>query len=317
MLSRVAERMYWIGRYLERCESTARLVGVTSAAALDLPRGVEPGWASLLTIIGAEATFHGRYQNADERNVVRFLLADAWHSASLVQSVSLARENARTTREIMPTESWELINDLHRHVSENAQSGVARRGRHEFLAAVIAAAQQITGQLDGTMSHDHPWQFFRLGQTLERADMSTRIIDACSVITDARGRGESPPESFESVLWMSLLRSLSALQMYRQTMRERVSGEDVLRYLLGDRRFPRAVAFCLDEMESTLRHLPRPAVPLRCVSDARSVLFDSDVETLMSGGLRGYLDRLQLEFGIIHSHIGQTWFNGATHAAGA
>lgn len=317
MLSRVAERMYWIGRYLERCEDTARLVGVNATLMLDLPKGTRPSWPALIAIAGAEPEFHAHYQNADERNIVKFLLADTFNPSSIISSTALARENARTTREVMPSEAWERINNLHLHARENAASGVLRRGRHEFIENIISACQQITGMLHGTMSHDRAFQFFVLGQSLERADMTTRIVDVASLIPEATAPdGTAKAATYESVLWMSVLRSLSAFQMYRQNMRERVNGEDVLSYILHDQRFPRAVAFCLDEMESCLRHLPRPTVPLKCLGDAREVLHNVEIDELLAGGLGGYLDDLQREIGVIHAHIESTWFSADIARAG-
>ena len=120
MLSRVAERLYWMGRYFERVESTARLVNAYTNQILDLPRGVDPGWRQLVDINGSNEIFETHYQNYDERNTVKFLLADAFNPGSVVSALAMARENVRTTRDVLPTEVWDHANELHLYCRENA-----------------------------------------------------------------------------------------------------------------------------------------------------------------------------------------------------
>ena len=125
MLSRVAESLYWMGRYAERAENVARLTNVNANLLLDLPRGIAPGWAPLVAIMGGQADYDARYTDYEERNVVRFLLMDSDNPSSVLSSLAQARENARTVRDIMPREAWELINELHHYAREHASSGVS------------------------------------------------------------------------------------------------------------------------------------------------------------------------------------------------
>lgn len=307
MLSRVAERMYWLGRYLERAENTARLVGVNANLLLDLPRAVRLVWRALIDITGAEAAFEQHYQNADERNVCKFLLADAFNPVSVMSSLAMARENGRTTREVIPTEIWEQVNDLYLYARDNAAKGTTRGGRHEFLNQVVSACQRIAGGLAGTMTHGPAYNFIRLGRNLERADMTTRIVDVgCAnllpnddVVRDT---------AFENILWMSVLRSLSAYQMYRQHVHDRVNGEDVVAYLLQDLKFPRAVGHCLHEVSVCLQELPRNEAPLRSVTRLQRRVADADIAALLDGGLHQFIDEMQQELGDTHGHIAATWF---------
>jgi uncharacterized alpha-E superfamily protein len=178
MLSRVAERTYWAARYLERIENTVRLIGVYDKLMFDLPKNVGIGWYNLITINSAEEAFNERYKIHDERNVVKFLLGDDTNPSSVTASLKFARENLRTSRDVVPAESWEMINELHLFVVENLQKGVNRSQRFNFLDGVIKSCQQIQGLMVGTMPRDVVWYFMKLGRNIERADMTTRLVDA-------------------------------------------------------------------------------------------------------------------------------------------
>ncbi len=311
MLSRVAERVYWLGRYMERCENTARLVNVNSNLLLDLPRGVRVGWGSLIDISGTEEYFNQETDKADERAVMRFLLIDRSNPASLLNSLNWARENARITREIIPSEAWELVNDLYLDLKENANRLLVRRDRNRLLRQVIGQVQQLTGLLAGCMSHNNAYDFIRLGRNLERTDMTSRIVDAGASnllreLTESEGEAAEP---FDNILWMSVLSSLSAYQMYRQHVLDRVNAEDVVTFLLQDTRFPRAVAHCLGELDSCLRKLPNSDEALRAVASVRRKTDAVKIEELLSEDrLHGFIDDLQQQVADVHWQIADTWF---------
>jgi uncharacterized alpha-E superfamily protein len=283
LLSRVAERVYWQARYLERAENVARLLHVFSALQLDLPKGTKLGWQTLVQITGHEEQFVEKYKQENERNVVRFLLAER-NGISLVDMLAFARENARTTREIMPTEAFELINGLYYFARDNAEAGISRAERNEILDQIVSRSQQIGGLMAGTMSRDEAYSFVRLGRSLERADMTTRIVDVDSQklmpeleVEDAEPEAREP---YENILWMNVLRSSSAYQMYRQHVRERINGEDVVRFLLQNEQLPRSAAHNLT-MTKVLRNLPNSnKVNLAGEQDAKLVR-DADVNRLL------------------------------------
>ncbi|HEY0663399.1 MAG TPA: alpha-E domain-containing protein, partial [Thiobacillaceae bacterium] len=177
MLSSVAERIYWAARYLERAENTARLVSVYDSLLLDLPRGIDISWYNLIELNSATEAFAERYRVRDERNVVKFLLADADHSGALVNSLRMVRENLRTTRDVFAPEVWEFVNDLFYFATDNVAQGTGRKLRHQFTSGIIRGCEQVNGQIAATTSRDAPWQFIQLGRHLERADMTTRILD--------------------------------------------------------------------------------------------------------------------------------------------
>lgn len=305
MLSRVAERMYWFGRYIERIENTARLISVNTDLVLDLPN-VKHIWGSLINITGYEENFAARFSNQDERNVIKFLLDD--DSCSIMSSVRLARENARTTREIMPREAWVKINKLYLHLEKNLHKAIKRDGRHKLLSEIVAQCQELNGYLSGCLSVNEAYNFMRIGTNLERADMTTRILDVgCLNLLNP----ELPDiREYESILWMNVLMSLTAYQMYRQHVDDVINGEDVADFLLKDEKFPRAVAHCLADVNESFQSLPNHENALRTVTHAQRVIGNADVADLLNTeSLHDYIDQVQAEFGVIHNEIVNTWIN--------
>ncbi|MBS1221808.1 MAG: hypothetical protein H6R24_1381 [Proteobacteria bacterium] len=325
MLSRVAQNIYWMTRYVERAEDTARLINVNTNLLLDLPRTTTFGWLPLIFIVGAESQFFEKdpHRLVDEANVVRFLINDRDHPGSIISSLAAARENLRTTRDTVPREAWEQINGLYIYARDHVPS---RRGRYEFLRRVILGAQQIGGLLAGAMSRTAAYDFVRLGHYLERADMTTRILDvrSANLLSHARQTQQSQGQSqmqtqtpastqeeqdpFESIQWMSVLKSLSAYQMYRQQVRVRVSGPDVLKFLLQDEYFPRAVAFCLRQLDICLRKLPRHDAALAALAALRQKLNAATVPELSREGLHDFIDEVQIGLSQLHDQIAAAYF---------
>lgn len=310
MLSRVAERIYWQARYLERAENTARLLSVFSTLLLDLPPNTKLGWRSLVEITGTVEEFDKKYKSANERNVMRFLLLDS--ISSLVRTLENTRENARTTREIMPLEAFEQINDLYHYAKDYGAASVSGASRNKFLEEVISNCHEISGLMAGSMSRGAAYSFVRLGRSLERADMVTRVIDVGSgnllPDIDAVKKRVVSNEPYENTLWMNILRSLTAYQMYRQHVRHRVNGEDVVRFLLQDENFPRAAAHALTTISKVLKNLPNNARAMRQVTTTLRVVEKGNIGTLLEAGLFQYIDDLQIEIAKIHTNIAGTWF---------
>jgi uncharacterized alpha-E superfamily protein len=304
MLSRTAERMYWFGRYVERAENTARLISVNTNLILDMP-GINYIWHSLVDISGYREVFHRRFTVEDERNVIRFLLND--EECSLTHSVRMARENARTSREIMPNEAWHKINELHIYLNNNTDAGLKRVGRHKFLQDIINQCQETTGYLAGCMSNDVAYSFIKLGRNLERADMTTRILDVgCVNLLDP---DHAEIVEHEDILWMNVLHSLTAYQMYRQHVKDRVNGEDVVSFLLTNKNFPRAVAHCLSEVTECFNRLPNADHPLRQIGHSHRSLLACNAEALLRDSeLHAYIDEIQLDLADLHGQIATTWF---------
>lgn len=306
MLSRVAANLYWLGRYVERAENTARLINVNSNLLLDLPKRVRLGWQPIIDIFGAGDVYGQQHESADERSVVRFLVASPANPGCILNSLTMARENARTVRDIIPREAWEQINDLYLLVKNDTNRAFAQRSRFDFLRQVILGAQTLTGLLAGTMTHDEGYAFLRIGRNLERADMGTRIMDVRSASLLPDMPEELTP--FENIQWMSVLKSMTAYQMYRRSVRLRVRRQDVLRFLLQSRQFPRSFLHCLCEVDGCLRDLPGNERAVAQVHELQSKLAAIDVEKLQQGQLHTALDKLQLGLAAVSDAVVASYF---------
>lgn len=308
MLSRVAETLYWLSRHLERAENTARIVLVNANLDLDLPRGVSPGWQPLVDIVGGTAEYDTRRKHYDERGVVSFLVSDSQYSGSIVSSVQAARANARTVREMIPRELWEHVNDLHLYAREHLRGGLARNRRHEHLQHVIQSVQTFTGMLEGTMSVGVGHRFLEMGRYLERADMTSRIVDvrSQSLLHEDVTEGLRP---FENIQWMNVLKSLTGYQMYRLKKRVRVHQEAVLEFLLLDDEFPRSVLYCVQRVEEGLSLLPVNGAPLKAVARARAHLRERRVQKVTADSLHDYLTTLQRGLAGVHAALVTTYFD--------
>lgn len=310
MLSRVAENFYWLARYIERTENIARMVSVNGHLQLDLPASARTGWEPLVAITGNQAAFGRLYKAATEKNVVAFLVHDERNPGSILSSLKVAREDARTMRDIMPREAWEQISGLHMLAVQRSSKGDLKPDRDQYLRAIILGAQTITGLLAGTMSHGVGYDFLRMGRNLERADMTSRIIDVRSAdLLPEHGGGLRP---FETIQWMSVLKSLSAYQMYRQHVEQSVRRVPVLGFLLKDKDFPRAVFHTLGEIESCLANLPRNREALDVIRNLRKTVSDADMETLQDRALNRFIDDLQIMLNDLHDRIAATYFRADT-----
>lgn len=305
MLSRVAQRAYWLSRYLERAEDTARLILVRHNVILDLPRSVQPDWELLLDVLGAREDFARQPGGGGEKNIVSFVFSARENPSSIISSLANARENMRTSREVLPSETWERVNSLYLSVARRSTKGLPRSSRHSVLNGIVQSVQQVTGMLSGVMNQDEAYQFIRMGRNLERADMTTRIID---VANTELGNPDDDTRPYQNVMWVSVLQSLSAYQMYRLSVRNNVRPADVLEFLVRSKVFPRAVSHCLLEIEQSMRLLPRGDDALKVVQSVHR-----KVKRTRAGELRGeellkYLDDIQLRLQGIHDAIQQTWF---------
>jgi uncharacterized alpha-E superfamily protein len=312
MLARVARNIYWLARYLERAENTARLINVHGHLLLDLPKDLQVGWEPLIAISGAQNLFADHYERADEFKVVNFLLADANNPGAIINSLASARENLRTTRDIIPREGWELVNELYLNTQRRLSLGVRKNARDELLRYIIHGIQQITGMLYGAMVRDSAYDFLRIGRYLERSDMTTRILDVRSEnLLQVQDSGMESLTPFENIQWMSVLKSLTAYQMYRQhSGSQKVRGANVLKFLLQNETFPRSVYYGVAQVERCLKYLPGNGQVLTSLAILQRHIHDANVEVLAHQGLHEFIDELQISMGWVHTHIDNAYFSG-------
>ena len=308
MLSRVAEKLYWMGRYLERAENTARFINSTTQVLLDLPRDASFGWDVLLKVAGLDHIYHEHYPQIDEDNIVRFLVEDPQNPSSMLSCIHNARENARTVREVLPMELWERINSLYLYTRDNAARAKTGRGpRADLLQGVIGRRESILGLITGSMSRDVAYQFLKLGRNLERADMTTRIIDVNSAVVPPRDPALAGIAAER--MWMSTLTALSAYQMYRSHVGVHVVANAVVDYLLKNPHFPRTVLHCLAEIEGCVSVLPDHMEPMKPVRRAWRRVEAMQLSNLRPTVLHEYLDQTQNDLGEIHNAVARQYFH--------
>jgi len=307
MLSRVAENVYWMARYLERAEDTARLINSMSNLLLDMPRDAEVTWFELIKVVGAEEHFKELYHDKrDEHSVMRYLIADARNPSAIIACIKAARENARVTRDIIPNEVWEQANELHYFSGEYARGAISRRKRNDFMSGLIRRSQTMVGIMMGTMSHDAVYQFLRIGRNLERAEMSSRIVDvaAGNLLSDE----EDFNPAFATVRWINVLKSLNAFHAYRLQGYLGVNGGDVLDYLFNQRDFPRSMGHCLQEVGHCLSEVPGSQGPRRRLNQMIKEIEKVNTNRLKRSGLRQFIDKFQRSSDGLHKVLTDTYF---------
>jgi uncharacterized alpha-E superfamily protein len=230
----------------------------------------------------------------------------------VISSIHMMRENARTTREVIPAEAWEQFNNMHLNVKDAIGRGLGRRARQQLLEDVIGDCQRVFGLLAGSMNHDTAYAFIQIGRKIERADMTSRMVDVGSIsLLPAFSRKSSQGvvlEPYENVVWMNVLRCLGGYQAYRQKMQHAVGGEEVVGFLLKDEEFPRAIGYCLKDLVNHLGKLPNNAEVLRAVARVKKITHDADIGALLQRGLLDFVDELQISLADIHEELNNTWF---------
>jgi uncharacterized alpha-E superfamily protein len=232
---------------------------------------------------------------------------DYRNPSSILSCVKSARENSRTLREVLPRAAWERINGLYLFIDSRADDALSRTHRYNVLEELIERRQSVIGLLSDNMSHDVAYQFIRLGRNIERADMTTRIIDITSAVLMPRQRaGDDPAMDF---LWMGVLKSLNSYQMYRRHAAVDVRGAEVVNFMLKDPLFPRSVHFCLAEIESCLAPMPQSEVPLELLAQARRRVAATQAESLSEGERHQHLDAVQADLAALDQEVSRRYFH--------
>lgn len=281
MLSRVADSLYWMSRYIERAENNARIAYVNLQLALDLANQPDSDprqqWSPIISSLEENEIFNSLYAKPDSRAAIEFVSLQRKNSNSIYSCLAHARENARTTREQISSEMWEQINQLYLFIASDSAQELLRASPYEFFKRVIAGSHLFQGITHATMTHGQGWHFMRIGRLLERADCTSRILDIKYHLI--LPTGEKVGGNIDTVQWMSVLRSCSALEAYRKTYVDQVAPWKVAEFLIMHAGFPRSIRFCIDFLDEALH----------CITGSDEARYANEAERL-SGRLRYDVD---------------------------
>ena len=309
MLSRVAESIYWMSRYIERAENVARFVEVNEHLMLDLPPGLPPQWGPLVEITGDAEAFQRAYSVADQEEVCWFLTFDSNNPNSIISSLRAARENARSIREILSSAVWAEINEAYLYVESRANS--SDELSYDFRRHVVRASHSVEGATNATLSHAEAWHFSRIGRLLERADKTTRIVDIrYFMLLPSPADVGSPTDDLH---WTAVLQSVSALEMYRQR-HGMVRLDKTADFLVLDPEFPRSVRNCLRRADESLHAITgTPPGTFRNLAERTlgrlvSSLDYTAVDEVIIAGLHEFLDELQVGLNAVGDALHSSFF---------
>lgn len=309
MLSRNAERTYWLGRYVERTEDTARLLNAFSHVMMDMPSSGKLGWDVLLKIMASDELFFEHYDEATESNVIKFLLCDQDNPSSIRSAVRAARENARTLRDKLPSDAWEMLNDLNLFIKKEAENALHQRNRFKFLKDTIHKCQCFNGLVQTTLSRTEVYEFLTMGAFIERADMTSRMLDVAAGVLLNRPEAM---RTFDTQIWIEILKAQNAMMMYRMVNGPLISPKTALNFLICEDDFPRSIKHCLESMQWQAENLPR------------NIKFIENIDALVHNlekheqhgkaqleDLRQFFDDTQQGLNELHNIIATTWFLSA------
>ena len=319
LLSRVADSVYWMARYIERADNVARFIDVNHNLTLDLPQGYHDQWQPIVDTTGDRAVFLERYGHATQESVMQFLAFDPENPNSIYSCVLSARENARSVRETISSEMWQQINTMYLLISSESRKPVAS-SLPDFCQSVRMACHLFQGITDVTMSHNEPWHFIRLGRKLERADKTTRMLDVKYFILLPTVADVGTP--YDDIQWTAVLKSVSGFEMYRKRY-GRISPDRIVEFLLLDGEFPRALRYCIGLADQSLHAITGvPASAFSCSSEQRLGLLRSEldytqVDSILAHGLHEFFDALQIKMNTIDECVRSDFFGQEKVAAEA
>lgn len=314
MLSRVADSIFWMSRYIERAENVARFIEVNMHLAMDVGyEGVRTAdqWAPLVTTTGDYELFCNLYGEPDQHKAIDFLTFDERNPNSILSCLRAARENARTVREMISSPMWEELNKFYLMLCAAKVNRSVLESAYDFFERVRLTSHLLEGITVATMSHGEAWHFARMGRLLERADKTSRILDVKYYVLLPAVAAVGTP--LDTVQWSALLESASALEMYRKRF-GRIVPADVADFLILDREFPRAMHFCLIKAEESLLAITggergrfRTAAEKE-LGKLRAELDYIQITEIIDQGLHEFIDGFQLHLNKVGAAIYETFF---------
>lgn len=315
MLSRVADSCFWLSRYIERAESSARILDVNIQLVLDSEdqsaNGANNLWRPILSTLAEQELFQSQHGELNGDTVMEFVTFEKANPSSILSSVTLARENARTVREQISSEMWEQLNRLYLHLQSPAARAAFRESPIGFYRSLVDQFHSFQGITDATMTHGEGWHFLQAGKYLERADATSRVLDfKYHVLLPS---GERVGGNVDVTQWMAVLRSCSAMEAYLKLFHGRVTSWEVAGFLILHASFPRSIRFSVDALDQALHsisgsergHFSNEAERLSGM--LRSTLDYTTVESIFQSGLHQYLDQTQTRIDEVSRALAETY----------
>ena len=299
MLLKSLDHIFWLGRYLERLDDTARLINATSHLLIDSHKDSQFSWPLLLDVLGQNgAELLSQLPPSDltvEQQVMGFLITDADSEVSIRSACSALKQNARTVRQLIPRDMWEELNSLDLFLQEHCQQLQGRQHRYRLMTEVSRRCQMVVGVLDGTMLRSDAFDLFNIGRHVERADMTTRIMDVM-VLQQLQPTDIKRPR----FRWTSILNALGGVESYHYYLAHQNTEVDAVDYLLTYADFPRSIAYCLHRVAASAKALPHSAAILQRVWQLQDLLKTQNLSELTTAQLHQLIDQFQT--GIIELH---------------
>ncbi|MBK6613178.1 alpha-E domain-containing protein [Ottowia sp.] len=309
MLSRTADHLFWMSRYTERAENTARMLNVHHETAL-LPQSAavsRHGWMGVLSLSELLPAYAQRHGEITPQGVMEFMVLDDENPSSIVACLRAARENARAVRGTLTTEVWETLNQTWLEISRLRRSGAFERDPGEFFEWVKFRSHLSRGVTLGTMLQDESFQFLRLGTFLERADNTARLLDVKfhAVQSDFFGTASEKDQEYDFYHWAAILRSVSGFEVYRKVYRDVITPERVAELLMLRQDMPRSLHHCMAEVENILRVVganPQGETQ-RQAGRLRADLHYGRIEEILATGLHAFLTQFLDRVNQLGAHI--------------
>jgi uncharacterized alpha-E superfamily protein len=312
MLSRIADSLFWIARYMERAEDTARILDVNYHMLLEQSaKTYRLRWDPLVAIVGEQERFPEFYKEATAQNVFEFLAFNPENPSSIVRCIGHVRENSRTIRDRISREMWEDVNGLYHRVSRFRPTEEIAVGPHRFCNAIKFASHRFHGVSDDTLPRDEGWHFLQAGRALERAEMTARIVDVeYQKLYEGLAAGSQP----DNHQWMAVLQSVAAYEIYRREYHSRIEPERVAELLILHPQHPRSIRFSIATLQQSLRAISGSGPDSyaneaeRLTGKLHETLMYDRIEEIFARGLHAFLVDLQKTCRAIGEHVARTYF---------
>lgn len=310
LLSRYAEAVYWLSRYVERAENLARILDVNETFSRD-SRGIQ-NWQSIIQLNRDEELFAESGLEPSADNVLYFYALDPTNPSSIISSIHMARENARTLRPLISTEMWIQLNILYNHLRAMTRESLAEPRIVRFCSFIKESCQTHVGITEGTFYRDEGWYFYQLGRWIERADQTTRLLDMKYHLLLPSTKDVGSPLDVSQ--WNSVLRSAAGYHAFRRVHPSGMTPTDVTAFLLFHKSFPRSVLACVAELEELLHklksiyNLRQGSGALEQLDRLRGGLVNQTGDAVVKSGLHEFLDWIQSTLISVHGELGQDYF---------